>query len=449
MRRREKDKLKDASDFGSGLLGANAAAPEAIASDEMQGAMDSLRNTAAKYLKLPLKQRKGFIFEQIESAKVNADAARKGIGNRLELTKPGDPADAIELDKFGRPKTQVQFKSHSKIGDAKRAVDNPKYEGQKKVTIADHDGKIEGAKGHTTIADGKASSGGTTDKQLKFATENPRVYAGYQEAKQVLRESTVAGRNAAVAGAIIGGGVSAVKNYLAYSKGYKSGKQAMVDIAKDSVKSGTRSGFAGSLGSIIRYFGKMAGYRALAKSNVATSVASGVIGVGVVIYEFTKGELTAEETMERLGNTGCSTLSGIYIGAAGGAVFGPPGAIVGSMVGYMLSASVYQCCVAIFKEAELAEKEAERVAALCEEAASAMDEQRRQFEDKLATYMNVRQRTFDKHFQNIDDALFAGDHKNAIKGLSGLARSFGKELKLGKFEDFRQFMVTSDEPLRL
>ena len=449
MRRREKDKFKDALDFGSGLFGANAAASEAAASDVTREAMDSLRNKATKYLNLSLKQRKGFIFEEIEAAKVNADAARKGIGNRLELTKPGGPADAIEFDKFGKPKTKIQFKSHSKLSDAKKALEDPKYEGQKKTTIADHDGKIEGAKGHTTIADGKASSGGTTGKELKFATKSTRVYAGLQEVKQVMRESVAAGGQAAAAGVVMGGAVSAVRNMHAYSKGHKSGEQVMADITEDSVKSGIRSGSAGWLGSVIRHFGKRMGYKALGRSNVATAVASGVIDVGVTIYEFTKGERTAEETMERLGNTGCSTLSGIYIGAAGGAAFGPPGAVVGSVVGYMLSASVYQSCVAIFRDAKLAERETERVVALCEAAASAMDEQRRQFEDKLAAYMNVRQRTFDKHFQKIDSALFADDHKNAIKGLSGLARSFGKELKLGKFEDFREFMVTSDEPLRL
>ena len=37
----------------------------------------------------------------------------------------------------------------------------------------------------------------------------------------------------------------------------------------------------------------------------------------------------------------------------------------------------------------------------------------------------------------------------AIKGLSGLARSFGKEIKLARFEDFREFMTDHDGPLRL
>ena len=448
MWRRIRDKSKKASDFGSGLIGAMAAAPEADAADTMRKQGDLIRSTAAKYAGMKIGQRKGFLFEAIEVAKANTDAARQGISNRLKLTSSGDTADAIEY-KHRKVKAKVQFKAHRQSNDAKRALDDPKYRGMKKVTIKDHDGKIAGAKGQTRMAGNRASSGGTSHKELASATKHPKNYANRLMAKQISRESAVAGANAAAAGAVIGGAQSAIRNLYAYSKGHKDGKQVAADIARDSAKSGTRSGLAGWFGSVLRHVGKRVGSNALAKSNVATAVASGVIDAGVVVYEFARGEITAEEAAERLGDTGCSTLSGIYLGAAGGAVFGPVGAIVGSVVGYILAASVYQSSVAILKEAKLAEEEADRVVALCEAAARAMDEQRRQFEAKLATSLNAHQVSFDRHFKQIDDALFADDHRKAIKGLSGLARSFGKELRLGEFKDFREFMVESDEPLRL
>ena len=449
MWRRSRDRSKEASDFGSGLIGAMAAAPEADAADAMREGMDRFRCVARSTK--PPHLLKGNLFEYIEAAKFNADAARKGIDSKAYVTasegRPSGPVDIEIRNNRGNVVKRAQLKGHNDGQKAVRELARKKYSGMHKQTLKGNSGEARGIK--EELDWGGASSGGTTPKELKRATDNPGFYAGLQETKTVFRESAVAGANAAAAGAVIGGAQSAVRNLYAYSKGHKDSKQVAADIAKDSAKSGTRSGLAGWFGSVLRHVGKRVGSNALAKSNVATAVASGVIDAGVVVYEFARGEVTAEEAAERLGDTGCSTLSGIYLGAAAGAVFGPAGAIVGSVVGYMLAASVYQSSVAILKEAKLAEEEADRIVALCEAAARAMDEQRGQFEAKLATSLNVRQVSFDRHFKQIDDALFADDHRKAIKGLSGLAKSFSKELRLGEFKDFREFMVESDEPLRL
>lgn len=449
MRRREKDRSKKALDFGASHIGAAASAREAAASDAMREGMDRFRSITNQYRNLGKHLRKGYTFEAIEAAKVNTDAAQKGIGNRLKLSKSGDAADAIEYSKHGKKVGEFQYKAHERANDAQKALADPKYRNMARVTVKDHAGKIPGARGQTEIAGGKASSGGTTHRELTFADNHPKAYANLLEFKNVVNESAVAAKSAATAGAIMGGVQSTIKNYLAVHRGEIDGKQARVNIVRDSAKSGIRSGSGGALGAFIRHIGRKLKFSSLTKSNVATAVASGVIDGGVTVYGFAKGEISAEEAATRLGDTGCSTLSGIYVGAAGGVVFGPAGVLVGSVVGYMLAASVYQSCLAILKDAKLAEEEAERIVALCKEAAKAMDDRRRQFETKLTTYLKVRQASFDKHFKQIDDAFFADDHQKAIKGLSGLARSFAKELKLARFEDFREFMVTSDEPLKL
>ena len=398
MRRRKKDKSKETLDFGASHIGAMAAAPEAAASNAMREGMERFHGISNQYKNLDKHLRKGHIFEAIEAAKVNADAAQKGIGNRLKLTKSGAAADAIEYSKHGKKVGEFQYKAHERPNDAQRALADPKYKNMTRVTIKDHAGKISGAKGQTEIAGGKASSGGTTNKELTFADNHPKAYANLLEIKKVASESVSAAKSAAAAGAVMGGAQSIIKNYLAVRRGEKDGKQAMVNIVRDSAKSGIRSGSGGALGTLIRHIGSKLKSSSLTKSNVATSVASGVIDAGITVYEFAKGEISSEEATIRLGDTGCSTLSGIYVGAAGGVVFGPAGILVGSVVGYLLATSVYQSCVAILRDAKLAEEEAERVVALCEEAARAMDDRRRQFETKLATYLKVRQASFDKHF---------------------------------------------------
>lgn len=448
MWRRNRDASRKASDFFSAQTGATfeQATREAAASDETRRGMATFSTIAGTKKKLHFK--KGNLFEAIEAKKYNEDAARKGIELRAYMTaaerRPKDPADIEIRNIRGDVIKKAQLKSGRK---ALHELRSKKYDGMHKQVLKGKSGDTPGIKDE--LDGGGASSGGTSSKELERATRNPRAYTIQQEIKQVSREAAVKGAQALAAGVIMGGALSAITNFVAYSREQKEGKRAIADVAKDSAKSGIRSGSSAGLGSFIRHIGSKLGSKALSKSNVATAVASGVVDSGVAVYKFAKGEITAEEAATRLGDTGCSTMSGIYLGAAGGAVFGPAGAIAGSVVGYMLAASVYQSCVAVLQEANLAEEEAERVVALCEEAARAMDEKRRQFETKLSNYLDVRQVSFDKHFKQIDDALFADDQRKVISGLSGLARSFGKKLRLAKFEDFQEFMVESNEPLRL
>lgn len=451
MWRRNRDASRKASDFFSAQTGATfeQATREAAASDETRRGMATFSIMAGTKKKPHFK--KGNLFEAIEAKKYNEDAARKGIELRAYVTaaerRPKDPADIEIRNIRGDVIKKAQLKSHSDGRKAVHELRREDYDGMHKQVLKGKSGDAPDIK--EELDGGGASSGGTSSKELERATRNPRAYTIQQEIKQVSREAAVKGAQAVAAGVIVGGALSAITNFIAYSREQKEGKRAIADVAKDSAKSGIRSGSSAGLGSFIRHIGSKLGSKALSKSNVATAVASGVVDSGVAVYKFAKGEITAEEAATRLGDTGCSTMSGIYLGAAGGAVFGPAGAIAGSVVGYMLAASVYQSCIAVLQEANLAEEEAERVVALCEEAARAMDEKRRQFETKLANYLDVRQVSFDKHFKQIDDALFADDQKKAISGLSGLARSFGKELRLAKFEDFQEFMVESNEPLRL
>ena len=293
------------------------------------------------------------------------------------------------------------------------------------------------------------SPGGTPTDELKKATEHPKLYAIKQETLQVAREAGVTGLQAAAAGGVMGGALSFVKNAYAYQQGDIDGQEAMKNVAKDTTKAGIRSGSTGALSAVIRHGASKTGSRVLAKSNVAIAIASGIIDAGGTVYCCVKGEISVEEAVERLGKTGCSNLSGIYVGATAGAIFGPPGAVVGSIAGYMLAASVYQSCIVIIKEAQLAEKEAERIEDLCIEAAKIRVKEREQFKAAMADYMSESQAAFDEYFETIDQALVTDQPIEAIHALSNLTIRFGKELKLADFEDFDEFMTESDEPLVL
>lgn len=451
------DKVQDAAAFGGGMVAAKTAAKEAAATDMLRKQLGLFLDKANT--DIPKDKLKGFLFEYIEAGKFNVDAVRKGSEFRANVTAdtPTRGTDSVDIDIVNsKGKVQeIQAKTSDDPTRLAREVRDPKYAGMKKLVPQDQveevrekaseiDGDIIGEIKHENV-----SSGGTSTNELEAATEHPKLHALKQKTLQVTREGGVTGLQAAVAGSVIGGALSFVKNAYAYQQGDIDGQEAMKNVAKDTAKAGIRSGSTGVLGTVIRHGANRTGTQVLERSNVAIAVASGIIDAGGTVYRYVKGEISAEEAAERLGKTGCSNLSGIYVGAAAGAIFGPPGAVVGSIAGYMLAASVYQSCIVVIKEAQLAEKEAERVEDLCIEAAKVRITQRELFRAAMADYIGENQAAFDECFEAIDQALVTDQPIEAIHALSNLTIRFGKELKLADFEDFDEFMTESDEPLVL
>jgi hypothetical protein len=61
----------------------------------------------------------------------------------------------------------------------------------------------------------RVESEGTSYQENLWAAENPEFYAAITEAKYVAKEAVATGANAALAGFVIGGAISGVKNTIA------------------------------------------------------------------------------------------------------------------------------------------------------------------------------------------------------------------------------------------
>ena len=468
----EQKNEEDNISMASGQYGGVMSQGEAAATDEMVEGMDLFKQ-AAKYNE-GTPQRHGNLFEYIESAKFNSDAAQKGLNIRAEVTEQagaGDPTAKVDINlkKGEEIVEEVQAKCYKSEAGALNELRKEDYEEMLKLVPKDKANKIKelarkrGASNSINAEDYRklfgdikgelnkngASSGGTSYSEAKLADENPNLYANLLEGKKIVEEAGKAGMQAAKAGVVVGGGISAIKNAYSVSQGEKELGAAAKEIGKDAVKSGVRSGGIGASGSVVRYGAKKTGIKMLQKSNIATTVAAGTIEAGNTVYKFAKGEITGEETVQRLGKTGTSTASSIYTGAAAGMVFGPGGAAIGSVAGYIMASSVYQSCVAIFKEAELAEEEAARVIAMYEEARDQLKKQRQEFERLMEERLEVRKEKFASCFAIIDSGLNSGDPSETAEGLAEFANVFGKELKFETFEEFDEFMKNSDEQLTL
>ena len=421
-------------------VSATASRWAALGSDEMRAGMELFLHEVHRRanMKHP-EQAEGFLFESIEAAKINANFANLGDTRRAYVRGDNHPLVDIEIKKGKIVEGKFQLKTGKNA-----AADLKGYPDEISKVTTKGDADPEHAI-RDEVAHGRVGSGGTSRAELHFARKHPKLFAGLQEVKQVGREAAVAGGKGAVAGAIMGGATSLVRRGWAWQRGEMDGKEAAKEVGKDTARSSVYGGATAAGSTLVRHVGSKIGVSALKKANVAAAVASGLKDVSETVWAWAKGDISAEDAFIRLGDTGCGTLSGIYGGAAAGAIFGPVGAAAGSVVGYLLSACVYQSCVAAFHKAHLAEGEAERVVSLCAEAVRRMDDQRQQFERDASAWLKVREDTFDRHFDGIDVALIGHDPEKLTKSLSTFAFSFGRKLRHVDFREFQRFM-DSEEP---
>ncbi|HPO15435.1 MAG TPA: hypothetical protein PLI09_18480 [Candidatus Hydrogenedentes bacterium] len=460
----------NAAALGSALVGGQATVLQAAATDAMVDGMDKFRDMVERVGNKDIRFRAGHLFETILAAKENASLAGTGSKVRVIVThldhRNTVPQD-LEWQEGGRILAEGQAKFTAALGEnglrrLAEAVNDTKYDGMRLYVPADRIERVrekllEMAKNSTDTDMSRkleATAKRLVDhdtgiREVLYADKMPEIYALGNEVSYVFREAATAGAWAAASGAIVGGGISLAKNAYCLAKGDLSKEEAAKSIIADAGKAGARSGASGIIGASIRYGAQKAGLNALAKSNVATAVAAGVIDCGVTIWKFAEGELTAEETMEKLGQNGTSTISSIYVGAAAGAIFGPVGAVVGSIAGYLVASNLYQGCLAILKNARLAEEQANRIVAICEESIRQMRSQREEFESLLEKNIKIRRQEFACCFAAIDGALESDSHENAISAVADFLGLFGKKLKFPSFEEFDAFMTNLNEPLRL
>lgn len=432
-----------ASGFGGAAAGVHAARNQATASDVFSEGLGKFLEESQKGT--PKHILKGKLFEYIEAARFNRNAARTGSSTRATVTAKtkGGYHDKTDVLIDSKP---FQLKaSEDAIWLAKQAI-RKEYDGMDVVVPSDMVDKVNQElerMGEARRVTGKLDhdgidSAGTTSDTLGKATDEPDSFVRIETAKQIGREAIETGAYAAAAAALIGGAISALRNGIAYRKGEIDGQQALANVGKDSAFSGARGGATGVLGVGVRHGAKY--LNVPIKSNVAAAVAAAAIDVGVTVYDFAQGEVSAQEAGERIGQTGCATVGGVYGGAAAGAVLGPVGAVVGSMVGYMGTAWVYQACLTILKQGQLAEEETARLEALCAESAHEWNRRRQEFETSLAGLLEDRQLALNRCLGLIEEAIEAENTDNAVQGLALLTAMTGSALKFEGFEDFKQFM---------
>lgn len=455
-------------------VGAALSAPEARAADALRSGFELMLEKLGQRQTAPA-QLQGNLFEYIEAARFNASAARQGSPLHAHVTAatPGQGTSKVDIEIRQGPDVvqRVQAKSsanHVRVAQAFSADEH--YAGQQKLTnpenaaavrrLAAKAGQRSGniyAAGYRDTARnvtgelkaGGIRSGGTSHAEATEAAEHPRRYVAEQNLRGLSREVAVSARNAFVAGAVVTGAMSLMRNSLAVYRGQMSAQQAAGQVAQETLQGAVKGAAAGALGAGLRYTASALSVPGLSQGHVAAALAAGLIDTGVHIYAYARGEITAKALQHRLAHTGLNSITSVYYGSIGNALLGPAFGMVGGFAAYIMASHIYQVCYELDRRAQLATAEAERLTALAQEAIKSLQAQRADMENLLATRLQARRAELHAGLASIEAGLETGDHHSATLALAGFAELFGRQLPYARFDDFDAVMRDEDQSLKL
>jgi hypothetical protein len=213
--------------------------------------------------------------------------------------------------------------------------------------------------------------------------------------------------------------MSTVRNIFAIAKGKKDPGEAAVSVIIDAGTDAGESYLIAFGGSVLKgtiQNAKSGVARSLSKTNLPAVIITTAIETGKTLTKFAKGEIDGTECLVELGEKGTGmaasalgrTLGGIAATAALGkyfeVVFGSLGTIaipipvvgtmIGSMVGYALSALCYGQLVSALTGAKLAREERIRIEAECAEAITMIRQCRAEMERAISPYLIEHIETF-------------------------------------------------------
>lgn len=443
-----------------------------------------------KYAEQNIKQQSGFAAELLEESNRNQEAILNGSDTRRRTTdgigKTNDTQyDLVDVDKNGNISnpSQMKFLGVDKKGRytvieklAKdpswdrydQPIDVPKdqYAAAKKYANQEADKLLEQAKklreqGKTELALEKERlaeryrnagkrirPSSVTDKDALLARKNPKMYV----AKKMLSDAHRAGKEAASNAMLVSGCVSLGQSICGVCSGDMTVEEAAETVVVTTAKAGVTAYTVGSVGSTIKAFmhtSKSEVIRKLGNTGLPTAIVTSTIEIGSVIKAYAKGEITEGEAFTRLGKSGVGSLAASWGGAIGTVLRKGIGGIVGSMVGYMISSAIYDTCLQVFVEADLAYENYLRTKELCEAARATMRQQRIEFEERVEAFLKNRETTFTKSIGLLMTSIEDVENDNYLVALEMIANEFGRELQFKSLDEFDDFMSNQDTTLIL
>lgn len=330
-------------------------------------ALSELKKTMEKILKVSpgntAEQRAGWIAEEFHAGTFNASARSHGDFDTTALTGStggfnNDVRVDIKVVKGAKVIGEYQSKYNRNAPRTAAEISKPQYEGTSRLVPSDQakdvkkilDTKVQERAGspnekvqlkrvHRQEASGKVTdqvkAEGHQSKPLssKEATKLASGDMSSLDRMMLANQLGAAAKSGAISGAAFGGGISAIKNIHQLATGQTTVKEAATEVALETVTSSVRTATTAVMAE---------GLKITAKRTLSAGVAQRIAGgsgplaiAGCVVEVATdayKGELTPEKAAKSVGRA-ASGWAGAEVGMIAGAAFGPPGVLIGGLMG--------------------------------------------------------------------------------------------------------------------
>ncbi len=288
-----------------------------------------------------------------------------------------------------------------------------------------------------------------TKKEAIEARLNPKL----STAKDVANLSHQAGMNATQTGALIGGGVSLVTNVWECVVNGKDPIKAFKHTAIATLKGGAYSYgvvFSSSLlgGWMQSSANKV--IQSLGKGSIPAMIVSVVATNATIFTRYFSGKIDGKELLKQLGKANTTLISSGAMAVAGQALIPIPvvGALIGGLVGAVLSETCFNALLKAREEAKLARQRRIEIEKECREIIKLLEAYQNRFKEVFEQYFHETTKFFNQSFDELERALYAGDADLAI-GVNNKSREWLGQKALFDNKQEGWELITSNKNIRM
>ena len=462
------------------------------ATNVAKATMDNFLDKANRSRNMDYEKAKGFLFENIEGAKLETNIAESGAqapdvhvvtDTPIESGGAGNPHDPSDfrLVRDGRTVSQGQAKVYNNPTDAARALLDPKYADDQFVVPKDQveavranlqkryeNGSItkaeykRGIRNLDTASEGfkdtetGISSGGTTTKELeemrgrdgKVSQRGAKNYADRFNFKTGMSEIGHTAVATAAAGAAISGVVTLVKGSVEALMSDGDFEDVMLKTAVATADAGIRGGATGALGAGIRVVGTNAGSTFFMNPSYSMAIAGGLVDLSGSLIDFVNGRIDSE-TFAYSACRACTTavatgLIGNLIAETGALGAGFMGTVVMPFGIMTVASCIIGTAFNTLQNEHLRAVEAQRIEAIYLESLRQLNEMHGQIERLFNQYKLERFNQFCEFFNGMLGALHeygVESYDDMMRSIKKLANDLDIKLKHPEYDGFCEMML--------
>jgi hypothetical protein len=281
---------------------------------------------------------------------------------------------------------------------------------------------------------------GITTKEAIFLREHPQLAT----AKYVLETAHRSGLENAKSAAVVSAVISTAQNVTSLIRGEKRLGEALKDVTKDTASGSVTAYIIGAGDTAIRGFMRASSnsvFVNLSKTNMPAMIATATVQVGKSIIRYANGEIDSLELVEELGEKGTGMMAASFGAAIGTAVLPGVGTVIGGMVGYLVSSTVYKACMQTLREERFSGERRAIIHAIATAAMEAMDKQGNELLNMIEEFYVRRKQVFSEAVSMLNVACGSQNLELFTQGLNMIAVEMGGALQFKNFSEFDSFML--------